>query len=310
MCALTRTRLPGFFLQDFGLITHPETGAPWLIPHSLIPDEPIEVPFEPDTERSLSVPEASSSSGKGGDVEATTTTTTTESSSPSHGLRDDDARPRGPGAYVLARRDLLSSFVVNQSGFENAHRRMTATNFKHKNLAGKAVWRRDMDSYILDLLRQAVVGDLLYLSRLCVEGQRHYMVKCYGWGDVRFKHKGAVLWFGEPEEEEGQGSSDRTQTQIGTGTGAGTGNGNSNEPGPFATFDTQREDARHEEVVTTRLAVHNMPMLLGAERAGRVKEGAAALKHGSIFMLAGRRTADLQMKLWKLQGYLSDYREI
>ncbi len=40
MCALTKTRLPSFFLQDFNLVAHPETDAPWLIPSSLIPDRP------------------------------------------------------------------------------------------------------------------------------------------------------------------------------------------------------------------------------------------------------------------------------
>lgn len=289
MCAVTRTRLPSFFLQDFNLIAHPETGAPWLIPTSLIPDEPSEAQESETRITERAINETSSDKKGEQDVE-------TPKSTESHNLRDDNARPHGPAAYVLARQDLLSSFAVKKSGFENAPKQITGVTFKHRNLADKAVWRKDMDTYILELMRRAVVDDILYLSRLCAEEGRYYIVKCYGWGDVQYKHKGAMLWFGEPQEE----GAVTNQTKT---------NDTSNEPGPFATFDIQKEDVQGEKM-TTSVAVHNVPMLLGAEQARRVKEEAAALKDGSIFMLAGRRTADLQLKLWKLQGYLSDYKKI
>ena len=75
--------------------------------------------------------------------------------------------------------------------------------------------------------------------------------------------------------------------------------------------------------------VHNVPALLGAEQTERVvreswplfgggveeaqrgDEGGGGADDGGgfIYMLAGRRTVDLQADLWKLQGYLASYTE-
>ena len=51
-------------------------------------------------------------------------------------------------------------------------------------------------------------------------------------------------------------------------------------------------------------------LLLGDEYAAKVRSEAAVFGEGSIFMLAGRRTVDVQMKLWKLQGFLADYKSM
>lgn len=291
MCALTKTRLPSFFLQDFNLVAHPETDAPWLIPSSLIPDRP-----SPAQELGAKgIPPAADEASSDGARESVEDTQSephnSKDSNSTVATSEDSSRLHGRAAYVLARQDLLSSFVVKKSGFDSAPKQITGSHSRQKNLAGKVVWREDMDTYILDLMRQAIVDDLLYLSGLCSEAGRYYIVKCYGWADVQYKHKGAVLWFGEPDE----GGAVPNQTGDG--------------PGPFATFDIRKEDIQGE-AMTTSVAVHNMSMLLGPERAGRVKGQAAALKDGSLFMLAGRRTTNLQLKLWRLQGYIEDYREI
>ena len=36
MCTMTRTRIPVFFMQDFALVAHPDTGRPWWLPRSLL----------------------------------------------------------------------------------------------------------------------------------------------------------------------------------------------------------------------------------------------------------------------------------
>ncbi|KAI0376342.1 hypothetical protein F5Y04DRAFT_212426 [Hypomontagnella monticulosa] len=288
MCTITRNRLPAFFLQDFNLVAHPETGDPWLIPNSILPDDPS------TTKRAgAETPKSQNRIGSGdiepgvetvevelNDIEvqdqSTTDTTATETSN-----------PQGPGAYVLARQDLLSSIGVPKTSFAQAYKRIAERQERPSSVTNKVVWRKDMDNYILTQLRENVKEELLYLCRLCAEDARHYIVKCYGWDDVQFKHKGSVLWFGEPEESVSAGLP-------------------SNEPGPFAVFDFQQKDIQGQPI-KTGVVVHNMPMLLGSELADSVKEEGAALRDGSIFMLAGRRTVNLQMKLWKLQGYLADY---
>ena len=132
-------------------------------------------------------------------------------------------------------------------------------------------------------MRRHVVDDLLYLSRLCAEDKRHYITRCFGWGDVKFKHKGSVLWFDEPVED---------------GKPAG------DKPSYFATIDVG------DEVAMTTIAIHNVALLLGDEYAAKVRSEAAVLGEGSIFMLAGRRTVEVQMKLWKLHCFLADYKSL
>ncbi|KAK7967843.1 uncharacterized protein PG986_002120 [Apiospora aurea] len=262
--SVIRFRLPSFFLQDFHLVTHPETGQPWWVPRSLA------------LENSNHGENKKSKEEEGGSSVA--------------GDSDTKKKPSrkkllGPNAYGPARKDVLAAMSQDKSGFYGQSRMLFGpSSSQYKVFGNKAVWRQDMDEFVLSLMRQHVEQDILYLSRLCVEQGRYYIAKCFGWGDVQYKHKGAVLWFGDDSPAE-----DGKPAQ--------------NSPGPFATYEfTDKEGAK------TAVAVHNMPMLLGEETAARIRKEAGALQDGSIFMLAGRRSTDLQLKLWKLQGYLSDYR--
>ncbi|KAI1463410.1 uncharacterized protein F4812DRAFT_446843 [Daldinia caldariorum] len=297
LCSITRTRVPRALLQDFTIVAHPETGAPWFIPRSLIPDDdPAEEGAEAEgIAESMDAAEREEAkleeAEKDRDVESAPpegpqqpapATANATATAPSI----DESRLRGPGIYCLARRELIAALGTKGTGFEAAPKRMAGASQRYKSVAGRVVWRKDMDSVILDMMREKIVDDLLYLSRLCANDKRYYIVKCYGWDDVRYKYNGAILWFGEPHEDAQSG-----RTRRG--------------PGPFATFGVEKTDIQGTTYVTS-VAVHNMPMLLGSERAERLREEARALSDGSIFMLAGRRTTDLQLKLWKLQGYLAD----
>ncbi|KAK8856136.1 hypothetical protein PGQ11_012048 [Apiospora arundinis] len=283
--SITRIRLPSFFFQDFHLVTHPETGQPWWIPQSLALDNSNHSKAK-DNEGSDSQMSAQEEQGSAQNEAATSHSSTivrgnTQKKKPSKRM------PLGPKAYGPARKDVLAALTRDKSGFYQQHRALFGpSSSQYKAFSGKAVWRQDMDEFVLDLMRRHIEQDLLYLSRLCVEQSRYYIVKCFGWGDVQYKHKGAVLWFGSSADE-----------------GETTTKKEEDPPGPFATFEFSDGEGAKRAV-----AVHNMPMLLDEETAARVRKEAGALQDGSIFMLGGRRTADLQLKLWKLQGYLSDYR--
>ncbi|KAI1451856.1 hypothetical protein F4805DRAFT_69588 [Annulohypoxylon moriforme] len=287
-CVISRVRLPSFFLQDFNIVSHPETGNPWLIPVSLIPDEAA-TEEQPDAEKILEVESGEGTQenkeisenieSKSQNLEDNSTSATTSEREGIH----------GPASYALARQDLLSAFANKKSSLSGGPKRLAGSSPRYRGLDKNIVWRKDMDTYIRDLMRQGIVSELLYLSGLCAEQGRHYIVKCYGWDDVQYKHKGSVIWFGDPVES---ASSDQA----------------GNEPGPFATFDIQRTTFQGGPY-TESVAVHNMPMLLGSEHASRLKEEAQSLRDGSIFMLAGRRTVNIQLKLWKLQGYLAGYED-
>ncbi|KAI0525629.1 hypothetical protein F5B22DRAFT_633698 [Xylaria bambusicola] len=276
-CTASRTRLPSFFLQDFNLISHPETGQPWWVPRSLSWDKPVET-------QQAGVASDEPANAKLEREQPTISEGIPQSKLPDS-IQTTSVKPYGPSAYALARRDIISSFTVKQSGLERHYRRLFGgSSSRYAKFGHQAVWREDMDSVILERMRQGIVEDLLYLSRLCSEDSRHYIVKCYGWDDVKYKHQGALLWF--------QGSSGHDEPTISEA-----------QPGPFATYDIANENS------TTSVAVHNMPMLLGITGAAGVRDKSAILRDGFLFMLAGRRTKDLQLKLWKLQGYLASYTE-
>ncbi|KAK6201838.1 hypothetical protein LQW54_009334 [Pestalotiopsis sp. IQ-011] len=289
--------MPSYFLQDFNIVSHPETGRPWWVSKSLALNRPLAEDKAGDNEDEyanatdkdegcLNNPTTDAAEGtdvgsvdsSGAQNPITSSGTSSSTATPSTSL--------GPSAYVLARRDVLASLHPNRrvkkgsrwgrSTGNSDYRRilLSPSNSKFKPIGAEAVWREDMDSFVLRQIREQIVQDLLYLSGMCENQNRYYIVKCFGWDDIKFKHKGAVLWFGHDKEEV--------------------------EPGPFSTFDVSSETSK------TTLVVHNMPRLLGQEFAEKVKTQAAALQDGSIFMLAGRRTTDLQLRLWKLQGYIYD----
>lgn len=294
----TRTRLPSFFLQDFKLIAHPETGDPWWVPQNLTLNKPIAPTEEGKAEQTDGDFESIENMDlTEGTEDAENTEFAPDKSVDEHepaigqvqdsaALRNPkDESIRGPSAYVLARQDVLKSVSTPKTPYSQLNRRFFGpTTSRYKTIAGQAVWRQDMDAFVLDQMRQQIVQSILYLSKMCTDQGRYYVVKCFGWDDVKHKQRGAVLWFDDPAED---------------------GKSSKNEPGPFAVFDIESENVSAK----TGVVVHNMPMLLGPEYSQQVRKEAAVLQDGSIFMLAGRRTTDLQLRLWKLQGYLSDFRD-
>lgn len=54
-----------------------------------------------------------------------------------------------------------------------------------------------------------------------------------------------------------------------------------------------------------KLAVHDLRVILGEEHVGRLREESGLLREGSLFLLGRQATIQLQMLLWKLQGYMA-----
>ncbi|KAI1438309.1 hypothetical protein GGR50DRAFT_487959 [Xylaria sp. CBS 124048] len=310
-CTASHIRLPTFFLQDFKLIAHPKTQEPWWVPRSFAREKPVkskkadtaptETPTDEedfsdeqmiaeadqeDADNQESYPEEEIPS----EVEETDTQEPdTQGPPPEEETRsivqEAHTAANGPGAYVMARQDLIASFTEPGSSFSRHHRTLFGgSSSRFTKFASRAVWRKDMDTFILDLMRTDIIDEVNYLSQLCIEDDRHYIAKYDTWEDIQNKRDGAILWFGDVVGSE----ADSQQPESG--------------PGPFAVYDTKNESG------PTSVAVHNMPMLLGAEEAAKLKQEAAVLAEGTLFMITGRRTVDLQLRLWKLQGYLADHR--
>ncbi|KAJ8117218.1 hypothetical protein ONZ43_g4262 [Nemania bipapillata] len=281
-CTASRKRFPAFFLQDFNLIAHPETSEPWWVPHSLLWEQhtvaaqPVNAAGDEefhDEHMDIAIEEEKADPTEGGPTVKTPAT-----------VRSKNAQPYGPSAYVLARQDLISGFTTKGSGYENLPRRLFGgSSSRYVKLGGKAIWREDMDSLVMHRMRQGIIEDLLYLSSLCIEDNRSYIKGCHSWDDVEYKPNRAVLWFGDDTEPNEAG-----KPKI--------------QPGPFSTCNSQTANG------AISMAVHNIPMLLGAQGTADVRQKSAMFADISLFLLSGRRTTDLQLKLWRLQGYLADFK--
>ena len=56
---------------------------------------------------------------------------------------------------------------------------------------------------------------------------------------------------------------------------------------------------------TNVIVVHNLPEILGAEHLARLKEGCEMMRGGGWFHLGRLATVQLQLMIWRLQGYMA-----
>ena len=140
-----------------------------------------------------------------------------------------------------------------------------------------------MDAFVVELMRRRIAERLLYYARLVEVEKRGYIVPCGSFDEVKaFSHRGCLLWFspvGMPETAN---------------------SGQKSAPAP-PRLSTMRVDGAK---LARKLAVHNLESLLGREHLNRLRQGSDLFREGSLFLLCRKRTLDLQMKLWKLQGYM------
>jgi hypothetical protein len=238
--------MPKFFLQQFRLVTHPETDETWWMAQNL---KKRESPAEDEANNTLAAGKTA-------------------------------REPTGPSVYTLSRRDLLDALIPKRSPYANGHK-----GFMHRSISSssspisghlnKAVWRHDMGPFLLEIMRRRVVEQLLYFADKVENADRRYLIRCESWDEVKqYNHRGCMLYFGGP---------------IGTDTTA------------IPQLSTMSIKKRYNGT----LAVHNMQDLLTEEHIQRLRTESPVLRDGPLLLLGRRPTLDLQLLLWKLQGYVS-----
>ncbi|KAK4240164.1 hypothetical protein C8A03DRAFT_31731 [Achaetomium macrosporum] len=298
-CPITGANLPSFFLQRFVLVSHPETGKPWFMPHGLdskAPDTRDEA-SEGDYAELQSAEEQSS-----GTVDETTQDARTEqelesptqdtpsrmemSQEPAESaVKARKATKTGPTGYVLSRQALLQGFQELNSVYFNGYKkllRMSSSGGTNLGaVLGSANWHSEMDAVVLELMRRRVFDALLFFAKKSGEEGRKYVVKCERWNDVKaLKHRGCLLFLGLPE-----GATPDSVPQY--------------APPRLSVMDVGPVK------LGSKLAVHNLHVLLGEERIARLRQESELLRDGSLFLLGRQATLNLQMLLWKLQGYMA-----
>lgn len=139
------------------------------------------------------------------------------------------------------------------------------------------IWREDMDTFVLELMRRKIVKLLKYLS----SRPAAYIVACEGVQDIQDKHQpGAVVWLGEP----GSRSNSTAEAEG---------------PTPYAMTEYRS---------SSRIPFYNIPALLGPEYLILLRDTGKPFDKTLAVIKQKRSTVEVQLQLWKLMGYMtSDY---
>lgn len=309
-CHITRVRLPNPFLQNFGLVKHPETNQVWWIPADFehAPSEPApEAPGENEPSAADAQLDATESRPAYGLQERAASqsvvgATDVPSSSPDAALEATSAsepaviegdavaadsvvtrqepptKTRGSGKFfapvhMVARQDLMLEFFDKKSRFVSGFMRF-ASNPTIGKLCKGATWRQDMHEVIRDQMRRQIADELVYLWRLCEEKGRDYLIKVDGLEDFKSNwNRFCCLFLGE-------GGLDPFEILEVAGTAAKA------VPG------------------------YDLNTLLGPDSVETLRSEASVFRDATIIVLKGKRTIDLSKKLWRLQGFVADYTKL
>lgn len=280
-CAITDVRLPNFFLLQFELVAHPETGKPVLIPRNLArPARPA--PSESDAETGgADAADGPESKGRA-------------SAKP-------PARPGtgSPGTYAMATQSILRSLEPGPtSGRKDKARRHRLVDFR---LAGRFPLQGQnvklvphLSDVVLRLLRLRVISELAYVAsqknRGCIKDGSTGLDPAASGARV-----GCLLWLGPPdvsvdsttpnEREEGTKRYPQWDPMHG--------------PPPYTVFRTSGP-------AKGPVVVYNLPRLLGREHLGTLRQKLGEYGAEEVLVLVATQLAVRpQIWLWKLENYFS-----
>jgi len=286
-CQLTKINLPRYFLQDFTLMSHPVTKEPWFAPRSLTakygnPDPWEQKDLEPEDKERLDLGDAIQAQSE---LQANTPTL-------------------GIASYTIANLNIIQSMQEKEGYLRTKSSRAARYNGSrfpneiHTRFMSERVyrvpalmkiyeqsgWRQDMADSVLELMRRRMVEALTHVVKM----KGIYLVGCHSWDDALAKKQfGAYLWTGGKDLVEGNAS-----------------------PSEFATLDITRK-ATDGAPKTQKIPVHNLRTLLGDEKLNKLRATfpSGIFEREVIAIKRKRMTVDLQMRLWKLQGYLAQFRD-
>ncbi|PMD13344.1 hypothetical protein NA56DRAFT_585704 [Hyaloscypha hepaticicola] len=195
----------------------------------------------------------------------------------------------GYTVYILASQHILRAMqdpkgygMKQKNKMRNMAQRRGISTSKFLSAAG---WREDMHEFILRIMRRRIVENLVALTNL----KRGYVVGCSGWEDALAKPQiGTFLWTG----------------------GAGEMEEGTDSPPEFATLDITI--GRKEESKTKKIPVHNLRRLLGKDKLAELRETlpSGIFERNVVVLKHKQQAVDVEMQLWRLQGFLAEYRDL
>ncbi|EAS28871.1 uncharacterized protein CIMG_07617 [Coccidioides immitis RS] len=167
MCAATQARVPKDFLGDYGLVEHPQSGSPWMMPVRLLGDEIRSMALGPER-RAHESEEGEKSQEQ-------------EEAGPSEELQDSTepprrkSRPQRLPVIRIANNPALLSRIAKGAN-THATRSLLPYRWKYPNgfLTKKendsVIWREDLPEFVLTHMRKNVVRGL---KVSCIVGKDH-----------------------------------------------------------------------------------------------------------------------------------------
>ena len=268
-CSVTGARLPSYFLLDFGLAPYPKTGKPWEMPK-------LSVDADVVAERIYSQNEEPAENKAGSKTAQASSTDTSNAK----------------GKIV---RTVPASYVSCQKLAVGFKSRLTPKSYMQlvpyrwkkdpRIKASEIIWRKDMDAFVLDLMRRKTTRLLKYLSLKPAA----YIVQCNGYQEVKAKQQAAAaLWLGNPTIQplnKIEQIDDKVKFDQ-----------DDKSPPPFYAMMEYR--SRH-------IPVYNLPTLLGPNYLRQLQDSIPTFKGEMAIVKQKYNTTAIQMELWRLMGYLA-----
>lgn len=199
---------------------------------------------------------------------------------------EDETSPRHCRApvrfYVLGRKEIFDPIDEKPAikGMLMGSRSGTA----YQQAMRAANWRKGTGDLFLDTMRRTAAAALITRAKRTRENQEsRFLLPVSRWEDIAsVESRESVLWL--PDE-----------ASAGDGAAA---------PSEYATLDI--EDAKYNR----KMAVFNLPWLLGSTEVARLKGGAPEIFGQNQLVVLKRYSShsmiSLHMLLWRLQGYLRE----
>lgn len=275
-CAMTRTRLPRDFLQEFRPVLEPTTQQPWWMPAEM-------------ARETTSTPSSSPSPPEGAVAPPPDDTTTAIVKG-----------SRGPVGYLLAHQSVTTP-PPRQTNFRHAvSRSLTATKpWKMNQMPGNGppVWRDGMNEILLDMMRRDAAAGLRELARLVDAGDnKPYLVPLRAWDEVDAqKFRGCILWWGPEEPPTTAAAAATTETAVGEPEATSS----DGSPSFYSTYDV--EGVRFG----AKIPVHNLRVVLGPAHFAELRAASPIFRDTHMALLARVRSTRVQKLLWRIQGYMA-----
>ncbi len=197
-----------------------------------------------------------------------------------------------PDARMVARYSVVRDSQVQVGKYKGWHRILPKRLLRKNTVKVRdIVWREDMETFILQLLRDRVVQRLKHL----LYGGSGFLAKSDAGLDglKEDMHVGCVLWLGP------KSSVYQKETEVPFKTGL--------PPLPTSARIDDTLDLMTMDYFGAQVPIHNLVKLLGKRHLEQLRESGSFFDAEVVIIKYKLNTSPARRQLWRLQGYLTEH---